>query len=147
MQNLRGKKLWNKMKFKLIRKRETKRTNGQGGMNIQLRAAIFEINRTIQALQTVFICLLSLSFVCFFHLWFKRYRSHVVYNDVTHNSVTCSLTLRHVTESRYVCTFSARIFFIHWDLNKCFNRRNCRKTNEHRKLNYSVTAEISKVKR
>ena len=45
-------------------------TNGHGGMIIQFRAAIFERIRNvqIQALQTVFICLLSLPFLCVFHL-------------------------------------------------------------------------------
>ena len=101
---------WNKAKISLTRKRKNKLTNGIGGMIIQLRAAIFERIRNvqIQALQTIFISLLSLSFLCVFHLWFKRYRRHFVNNDVTRNSVMCSLTLRHVTENRYVkamCTF------------------------------------------
>ena len=112
---LKGKQLWNKVKFKLIRKRKNKYTNGQGGMIIQFWAAIFERiwNVQIQALQTVFICLLSLPFLCVFHLWFKRYRRHVVYNDVTRGSGTCSLTLRHVTENRYV---RCPVHFSHWNI-------------------------------
>ena len=54
---------------------------------------------------TVFICLLSLPFYAFFFFFSsltQRYRRHVVYNDVTRDSVTCSLTLRHVSENRYV---------------------------------------------
>ena len=45
-------------------------TNGHGGMIILLRAAIFERIRNvqIQALRTVFICLLSLPFLYVFHL-------------------------------------------------------------------------------
>ena len=104
--NLKGKQLWNEAKFKFLRKRKNKLTNGHGGMIIQLQDAIFENIRNvqIQALQAVFICLLhvSLPFLCVFHLWFKRYRRLVVYNDVTRYSVTCCLTLRHVTENRYV---------------------------------------------
>ena len=71
----------------------TESTNDQGVMIIQLRAAIFERIRNvqIQALQTVFICLLSVPFLCIFHLWFKPNRRHVVYNDVTCDSITCSL--------------------------------------------------------
>ena len=67
---LKGKQLRNEAKFKFIRKRKNKLTNGHGGMIIQLRAAICEIIRNvqIQALQTVFICLLSLPFLCVFHL-------------------------------------------------------------------------------
>ena len=104
MQNLREKQRRNEAKFKFIRKRKNTLANGHGGRIIQLRAAIFERIRNvqIQALQTVFICLLSLPFLCIFHLWFKPYRRHVVYNDVTRDSLTCSLTLRHVTENRYV---------------------------------------------
>ena len=34
-------------------------------------------------------------FLCVFHLLFKCYRRHVVYHDVTRDSATCSLTLRH----------------------------------------------------
>ena len=67
---LKGKQLRNKEKFKFIRKRKNKLTNGHGGMIIQLRAAIFERirNLQVQALQTVFICLLLLLFLCVFHL-------------------------------------------------------------------------------
>ena len=32
----------------------------------------------------------------------KRCCCDVVYNDVTRDSIACSLTLRHVTENRYV---------------------------------------------
>ena len=94
----KGKQLWNKAKFKLIRKRKNKLTNGQCGMIIQLRAAIFAgiRNVQIQALQTVFISFLSLPFLCVFHLWFKYYRRHIVYSDVTRDSVTCSFTLVNV---------------------------------------------------
>ena len=65
---LKGKQLWNKAKFKLIRKRKNKLTNGQVRRIIQLRAAIFKRIRNVQmqALQTVFICLLSLPFYAFF---------------------------------------------------------------------------------
>ena len=88
----------------MIRKSNNKFTNSQGRMIIQLRTAIFERIRNvqIQALSTVFICLLSLLFLCVFHLLFKRYRRHIVYNDVTCDSVTCYLTLRQFTENRYV---------------------------------------------
>ena len=44
----KGKQLWNKAKFKLIRKRKNKLTNGQGEMIIQLWAAIFERIRNVQ---------------------------------------------------------------------------------------------------
>ena len=68
MQNL--KELRNEAKFKFIRKRKNKLTNGHGGMIIQLRGAIFEKIRNVQihAFQTVIICLLSLPFLCVFHL-------------------------------------------------------------------------------
>ena len=46
--NFKGEQLWNKTKFKLIRKRNNNFTNGQGGMIIQLRAAIF-VDPTIVA--------------------------------------------------------------------------------------------------
>ena len=112
---LKEKQLRNAAKFKFIRKRKNKLTNGHGGMIIQLRAAIFERIRNVQIriLQTVFMCLLSLPFLCVFHLWYKRYRRHVVYNDVTRDSVTCSLTLRHVTENRYV---TCPVHFFGWNI-------------------------------
>ena len=99
----KGKQLWNKTKFKLIGQGKNKFANDHGGMIIKLRAAIFERIRNvqIQALQVVFSSLLSLAFSCVFHLWFKRYQQQVVYDDVTHDSVTCSLTLRHVVTSYY----------------------------------------------
>ena len=99
---LKRKQLWNKAKFKLIRKSKNKLTNGHGGMIIQLRADIFERiqNVQIQALEPVFLFsffffffFLSLPFLCVFHLWIKRYRRHFAYNDVMRDSVTCSLTL------------------------------------------------------
>ena len=79
----------------LIRKRKNKLTNGHGGMVIQFRAAIFERIRNVQIkpLQTVFISLLSVAFSCILH----RYWRHIAYNDVTRDSVTCS-----VTANRYV---------------------------------------------
>ena len=113
---LKGKQLRNEAKFKFIRKRKNKLTNGHGGMIIQLGAAIFERIRNvqIQALQTVhvFICFLSLPFLCVFRLCFKRYRRHVVYTDVTRDSVTCYLTLRHVTENRYI---KCPVHFFSWN--------------------------------
>ena len=88
------------------RKRKNKLTNGHGGVIIQLRAAIFERirNAQIKAVQTVSISLLSVTFSCFSRLWFKRCCCDVVYNDVTRDSIACSLTLRHVIENRYVFT-------------------------------------------
>ena len=70
----------------------------------QLRAAIFEgiRNAQIKAVQTVSISLLSATFSCVLHLWFKRCYCDVVYNDVTRDSIACSLTLPQVTENRYV---------------------------------------------
>ena len=52
----------NQEKVKLIRKHKNKLTNGQGGMIFHLRTAILERIRNvqIQALQTVFICLISI---------------------------------------------------------------------------------------
>ena len=51
------------------------------------------------------------------------------------NSVTCSLTLRHVTENRYV-KYPVHFFLWNiisrWDMNKLSNQKNCRKTNEHK---------------
>ena len=101
---LKEKQLRNEAKFKFIRKHKNKLTNGHGGMIIQLRAAIFERiwNVQIQALQAVFICLLSVPFLCIFHLWSRCYWRHIVYNDITHDSVTCCLTLRCVTENHCV---------------------------------------------
>ena len=86
------------------RKRKNKLTNGHGGVIIQLRAAIFESirNAQIKAVQTVSISLLSVTFSCVLRLLFKRCCCDVVYNDVMRDSVACSLTLRHVTENRYV---------------------------------------------
>ena len=52
-------------------------------------------------------------FLCIFYLWFRRYRRHVVYNDVTHNSVTIYLTLRNVTEKRYV---KSPVHFFRWNI-------------------------------
>ena len=54
-----------------------------------------------------------IAFLCIVHLLFKRYWLHVVYNDVTHDSVTCSLTLRHVTEKRYV---KCQVHFSDWNI-------------------------------
>ena len=77
--------------------------------------AIFERIRNVQIqdIQTVFICLLSLPFLCVFHLWFKRYQRHVVYNDVTRDSVTFSLMLRHVTSNLYV---KSSVHFFSWNI-------------------------------
>ena len=47
-----------------------------------------------------------------FHLWFKHYWQ-VVYDDVTRDSVTCSLTLRHITENRYV---KCPVHFYRWNI-------------------------------
>ena len=60
----------------------------------------------------VLICLLPLPLLCVFHLWFKRYRRHV-YNDVTRDYLTCSLTLRRVTENRYV---KCPVHFFGWNI-------------------------------
>ena len=122
---LQEKQLWNKAKFKLIRKCKNKLTNSHGGMIIQLWAANFGRIRNvqIQAPQTVFICLLSLPFLCIFHLWFKHYWRHIVYNDVMRDSVTCSLTLHHVTKNRYLkCPvhFFHRTFFLDWEYEQIF---------------------------
>ena len=99
-----GKQPQNKTKFKLNRKHKNKLTNGHGGVIIQLRAAIFDRirNAKIKAVQTVSISLLSAMFSCILRLWFKRCCCDVVYNDVTRDSIACSLTLRHVTENRHV---------------------------------------------
>ena len=53
--------LYDKTKFKLNRKRKNKLTNGNGGVIIQLRAAIFERirNAQINAVQIVSIFLVS----------------------------------------------------------------------------------------
>ena len=79
---LQGKQLRNEAKFKFIRKLKNKLTNGHGGMIIQLRAAIFERTRNvqIQALQTVFICLLRIKADC---MRFSRYRRHILFFTVT----------------------------------------------------------------
>ena len=75
----------------------------KGGVIIQLRAAIFERirNAQIKAVQTVSIFLISATFSCVL-LLFKRCCCDLVYNDVTRDSIEYSLTLRHVTENRYV---------------------------------------------
>ena len=99
---------------------KNKLTNGHREMIIQLRAAIFERIRNVQlkALQSVFISFLSVGFSCVLNLWFKRYRRHIVYNDVMHDSVMCSLKLCHVTENRYgkcsVHLFRWNIFHSLW---------------------------------
>ena len=139
-----GKQLWNKVKFKLNRKRKNKLTNnGQGGMIIKFQAAIFERIRNvqIQALQTVFICLLSLPFLCLFHLWFKCYQHHIVHNDLTCDSATCSLTLCHFTENRWVkCPvhfFRRNIFHsLSYEQNVLTNRTAWKLMKIKRKLNY-----------
>ena len=115
----KGKLPYDKTKFKLNRKRKNKLTNGHGGVIIQLRAAIFERTRNaqIKAVQTVSIFLLSATFSCVLHLWFKRCCCDVVYNDVTRDSIACSLTLRHVTENRYV---KYLVHNIHGDMNQLF---------------------------
>ena len=59
-------------------------------------------NAQIKVVQIVSISLLSATFSCVLHLWFKRCCCDVVYNEVTRDSIACSLTLRHVTENRYV---------------------------------------------
>ena len=73
-------------------------------MIIQLQSAIFERtwNAQRKAVQTVSISLLSATFSCILQLWFKRCWCDAVYNDVTRDSIACSLTLWHVTENRYV---------------------------------------------
>ena len=113
MQNL-SENSFEEAKFKFIRNRNFG-INLPTVMIIQIRAAIFERIRNvqIQALQTAFICLLSLLFLCVFYLWFKRYRRHIVYNDVTRGSVTCSLTLRHDPENRYV---KCPVHFFGWNI-------------------------------
>ena len=121
----RGKQLWNRAKFKLTRKRKKKLINGHGGMIIQLRTAIIERIQNVQK-HALFISLLSMPFVCVFHPWFKCYRRHIVNNEVTRDSVICSLTLRHVTGNRYVtcqCIFSAGTCFIHWAMNNALTNR------------------------
>ena len=72
----------------------------------------------IQALQTVFSRPLSLPFWCVVHLWFESYRRHVVYNDATRDSVTCSFTLHDSTENHHVKCQCPFFFFIYWALNK-----------------------------
>ena len=66
----KGKQSQNKTNFKLNRKRKNKLTNDQGGVIIQLRAAIFERiqNAQIKAVQTVSISLLSVTFSCVLRL-------------------------------------------------------------------------------
>ena len=115
MQNIRENSFKIKWNFKLIRKLKNKLTSGYGGMIIQLLAAIFERIRNVQikTFKSVFISFLSVAFSCILHLWFKRYRHHVVYNDITHDSVTCSLTLHHVNENRYV---KCPVHFFHWNI-------------------------------
>ena len=51
-------------------------------------------------LQFVFISFLSVAFPCVLYLWVKRYRCHVVYNDVTRHSVTRSLMLHRGSYTR-----------------------------------------------
>ena len=67
------------------------------------------------------------SFV-FYHCRFYAlliFYSNAIYitNDVARDSVICSLTLRHVTENRYIkCPvhFFRWNIFIHWAMNKMF---------------------------
>ena len=86
------------------RKRKNKLTDGHDRVIIQLRAAIFKRirNTQIKAVQTVSISLLSATFLCVFHIWFKRCCCDVVYNDVKRDSLVSSLMLHHVTENHYV---------------------------------------------
>ena len=64
MQNLREDSFEMKRNLNSSESARINLTNGHGGMTIQLRAAIFKRIRNvqIQALQTVFICLLSFLF-------------------------------------------------------------------------------------
>ena len=71
----------------------------------------------IKAVQTVSISLLSVTFSCILRLWLKRCCCDVVYNDVTRDSIACSLTLCHVTENRYV---KYPVHKIHGDMNPLF---------------------------
>ena len=66
---------------------------------------LFDHNQ-IQTFQSIFI------FSWVLHLWFKHYQRHVVYNDITFDSVTCSLTLHHVTENRCV---KCPVHFFRWN--------------------------------
>ena len=99
----KGKQQYSKTEFKLNRKRKNKLTNDHGGVIIQLQAAIFERirNAQIKAVQTVSISLLSVTFSCILHLWFKRCCCDVVYNDVTRDTLACSLRLGHYWKSLY----------------------------------------------
>ena len=100
----KGNQPWSKTKFKLNRKCKNNLINGNGGVIIKLRAATFERirNAQIKAVQTVSISLLSATFSCVLRLWVKRCCCDVFYNDVTRDSIACSLTLRLVTENRCV---------------------------------------------
>ena len=104
LQNLRENSFEIKQNLNWSKSARNKLANGHGGLIIQLRAAIFERIRNvqIQALQAVFICPLSLPFLCVRHLWLKCYRRQAVYNDVTRDSETCCLILHNVTGNRYL---------------------------------------------
>ena len=123
---LKRKQLRNEVKFKFIRKRKNKLTNGHGGVIIQLRAAIFERigNVQIQALETVFICLLSVPFLCVFPSLIQLLPTSRCLQ--WHNARFCNV-LFDVTSCyrKSLCKmpsafFSAGIFFIYGAMNIIF---------------------------
>ena len=121
---LKGNQLRNEAKFKFIRKRKNKPTNGHGGW---LFSSELPSLKESEMSKYRHFKLLSWPFLCVFHIWFKRYRRRVVYNDVTRDSVTCSLTLHHVTENRYekcpVHFFGWHIFhLLSYEQNRLTNR-------------------------
>ena len=86
------------------------------------------------------------SIIAVFHLGFKCYRRHLVYNDITRDSVTCSLTLRHVTENRYVkwpVHFFRWNIFIHWAMNTFVTNRIAGKLMNTKKNCSSVSHRIN----
>ena len=110
-----GKQPKNKTKFNFEQKAQELNlptTMTEGLFNYQL----FQ-NAQIKAVKTVSISLLSATFLCVLHLWFKRCCCDVVYNDITRGSKACSLTLCHFTENRYV---KYPVHKIHGDMNQLF---------------------------
>ena len=123
----KGKQLWNNAKFKLIQNHKNKLTNGHGGIIIQLADSLF--NSDQPSLEKSKMSKYRLLKFVFYHCCFNAFfifdsnATDVRLFTMTCNSVTCSLTLHHVTEYCYVkCPlhFSAGTFFIHWAMNKYF---------------------------
>ena len=82
-------------------------------------------------------CFHFTSVIGVFHLRFDCYRCQAVYNDVTPDSVTCSLKLRHATDYRCV---KCRVHFFHRNI---FYSLRC----EQNFLTSGIAGKLMKIKK